>query len=109
MRFLVDNQLPPALAKWLGSRGHEARHVLDIGLDAVTDTQVWNYAAEHSFALITKDEDFFARTLQPGAAVQVVWVRLGNCRTRVLLAVFDAVLPQVIAALEKGDPLVEIR
>ncbi|WP_397220135.1 DUF5615 family PIN-like protein [Nocardioides sp. AE5] len=31
MRFLIDTQLPPALARLLVSRGHEAEHVVDIG------------------------------------------------------------------------------
>jgi predicted nuclease of predicted toxin-antitoxin system len=32
MRFLVDAQLPPALARWLAEKGHDARHVADVGL-----------------------------------------------------------------------------
>jgi hypothetical protein len=30
MRFIVDNQLPTALARWLSARGGDAVHVLDI-------------------------------------------------------------------------------
>ncbi len=29
MRFLVDAQLPPALARWLAANGHAAEHVAD--------------------------------------------------------------------------------
>jgi predicted nuclease of predicted toxin-antitoxin system len=29
MRFIVDAQLPPALARWLVRQGHEAEHVAD--------------------------------------------------------------------------------
>ena len=32
MRFLVDNQLPAALARWLTAQGHDAIHVLDVAL-----------------------------------------------------------------------------
>ena len=32
MRFLVDAQLPPALADWLVERGYEAKAVRDLGL-----------------------------------------------------------------------------
>ncbi len=41
MRFLVDAQLPPALARWLTERGHHAQHVADIGMMAATDHQIW--------------------------------------------------------------------
>ncbi len=32
MKLLVDNQLPPALARFLTANGFDCRHVLDIGL-----------------------------------------------------------------------------
>ena len=109
MKFLVDNQLPSALAKMLVSRGHEARHVLDVGLDAATDNEIWKYAAANSLVLITKDEDFSRRASQPDASVQVVWVRLGNCRKTALLSAFDSVLSQMKTALKAGNRVVEIR
>lgn len=109
MKFLVDNQLPSALAKLLVSRGHDASHVLDLGLDSATDTEIWNYANANSFVLITKDEDFSRRASQPSASVQVVWVRRGNCRKAALLSAFDSVFSQLEAALQTGDHLIEIR
>jgi predicted nuclease of predicted toxin-antitoxin system len=109
LKFLIDNQLPAAFAKHLTSLGHDARHVLDAGLDAASDTEIWKHAEANSLVLITKDEDFCLRASQPNASVQVVWVRLGNCRKTALLAVFDSLLAQVEAALKAGDRVVEIR
>lgn len=60
-------------------------------------------------ALITKDEGFSRSASRPDASVQVVWVHLGNCRKAALFSVFDSVLPQLLAALEAGNKLVEIR
>jgi predicted nuclease of predicted toxin-antitoxin system len=109
VKFLVDNQLPSALAKLLVSKGHDASHVLDLGLDSATDTEIWNYAEANSCVLITKDEDFSRRASQPNASVQVVWVRRGNCRKTALLSVVDSVFLQLEATLQAGDHLVEIR
>jgi predicted nuclease of predicted toxin-antitoxin system len=109
VKFLVDNQLPSALAKLLVSRGHEAQHVLDVGLGAASDTEIWKYATANSLILITKDEDFPVRASRPDATAAVVWVRLGNCRKTVLLSAFDSVLSQMLAALEAGNLIVEIR
>ncbi len=44
MRFLIDAQLPPALARWLSSAGHDAGHVADIGLAGARDGEIWAYA-----------------------------------------------------------------
>jgi predicted nuclease of predicted toxin-antitoxin system len=109
VKFLIDNQLPPALAKWLISHGHEALHVLDVGLAEAKDEKIRGYAAANSLALITKDEDFSRRAAKQSAEVSVVWVRLGNCRTVALLTVFDSVLRAAIAALENGASLIEVR
>jgi hypothetical protein len=32
VKFLVDVNLPPRLARWLSSRGHEAKHLADLAL-----------------------------------------------------------------------------
>lgn len=37
MKFIVDNQLPVALARWLSARGEDAVHVLDLALDTTSD------------------------------------------------------------------------
>jgi predicted nuclease of predicted toxin-antitoxin system len=72
VKFLVDNQLPPALAKWLVSRGHEAVHVLVIKLADAKDKGVRNYAQTQAFIVITKDEDFSRRAMLPAAEVRVM-------------------------------------
>lgn len=58
MKFLIDAQLPPALARLLISLGHEALHVVEAELLGSTDQAIWNYAVANTRAIITKDEDF---------------------------------------------------
>jgi hypothetical protein len=41
VRFLIDNQLPRALAKLLQNLGHHAVHVLDVELARVNDLAIW--------------------------------------------------------------------
>lgn len=61
MRFLIDAQLPPALARWLAAQGHEAEHVADRGMQAAPDAAVWDFARQHHAVIVTKDEDFAQR------------------------------------------------
>ena len=74
MNFLVDNQLPVGLVRRLTALGHQARHVLDLGLDKSSDTEIWKHAAANCLVLITKDEDFLARASHPNSPVRIVWV-----------------------------------
>ena len=108
MRFLVDAQLPPALARWLVDDGHEAAHVGDLGMQAASDTAIWDRALASSAAIVTKDEDFARRKVLADNGPVVVWIRLPNTRRRYLLAWFETVLPDVLAALARGETLIEV-
>jgi predicted nuclease of predicted toxin-antitoxin system len=46
MRFIVDAQLPPALARWLAAKGHEAEHVADQQMEAASDTAIWDFVLQ---------------------------------------------------------------
>ena len=54
MRFLIDAQLPPALARWLTSKGQEAQHVADVGLVSAPDKEIWNYALAAGAVIVSK-------------------------------------------------------
>ena len=108
MRFLVDAQLPPALARWLAAEGYEAEHVGDLKMQAASDSVIWNYALVSSAAIITKDEDFAQRKILADVAPIVIWIRLGNTRRRDLLVWFEAVFPEILKVLERGETFVEV-
>ena len=50
-------------------------------MERAGDDEVWTHAAQGGFLLVSKDDDFLARSLVRGAPPKVVWVRLGNCST----------------------------
>lgn len=109
MKLLIDNQLPEALAAFLTENGIEARHVRRLGLGAVEDGRIWQYAKAEGFGIVTMDEDFQNLSARFGPPPQVVWVRLGNVRRPALLDVFRAVLPELRTALDGGTAVIEIR
>ncbi len=86
MRFLVDAQLPPSLARFLETQGHEAKAVREVGLREAEDPAIWSFALSGSWIVVTKDEDFAERALQAPSGPQVLWLRIGNSTNRVLLA-----------------------
>jgi len=79
VRFLVDAQLPPALARWLVGKGHEAEHVADCGLAEASDRAIWRYALDAEAVILTKDEDFSVRkTLEPTGPVLMLDLGTGR-------------------------------
>jgi len=109
VKFLVDNQLPVALARPLQTRGFDCQHVLEVGLAEASDAEVCRYADEQGRIIISKDEDFLHLANRPEAATRVLWIRLGNCRTSTLIAAFEQFWPIVESCLKAGDRIIEIR
>lgn len=109
MRFLVDAQLPPALARHLISIGHEAEHVGDVGLLGASDERIWERANAIGAVLVTKDEDFVTmRALSKHGGPAVIWVRIGNTAKRVLIARFDVAFANIVEALKRGETVVQV-
>ena len=109
MRFLVDAQLPPALAHWLGEHGLSATPVREVGLRHSDDGSIWNCATAGDWTVVTKDDDFVARCVGNPAAPAVVWLRIGNCTNRVLCAWLEPFLPEIKSRLSQGEKFIEVR
>lgn len=109
MKFIIDAQLPPALARALRDRGLDAAAVREIGLREADDPSIWNYAIENNATIISKDEDFAERFLSSSSAPTIIWLRIGNTSNRNLLAWLMPLWPEIANRIEAGDRLVEVR
>ncbi len=109
MNFLVDNQLPLALARHLEALGSPCQQVSDVNLDHATDREVWNHAAANGYTIISKDEDFLHLSIADPNGPSWIWVRLGNCRKPVLLAAFNRCWSNVLVELNSGSKIIEVR
>lgn len=107
MRFLVDAQLPPALARWLAENGHEADHVSDIGLVAAEDAVIATRAEADGAVLVSKDEDF--ATLRMADRFALLWLRCGNTTNRALFAWLEPRWSRIEGLLAGGERYVEVR
>lgn len=79
MKLLFDQNLPPRLSKTLEDIFPNSIHVREIGFVEATDTEIWNYAKENNFTIVSKDTDFQQRSLLLGHPPKIVWLRVGNC------------------------------
>ncbi|MEI9924193.1 MAG: DUF5615 family PIN-like protein [Bradyrhizobium sp.] len=107
MLFLIDAQLPPSLAEALRQAGCQAVHVIDLGLLAATDEQIWDEAISRSAVLVTKDRDFPVRRAASNDGPTVLWVRVGNISNRRLIELALQALPAIIEAIERNEILIE--
>jgi predicted nuclease of predicted toxin-antitoxin system len=105
--FLIDAQLPPALAEALRNAACEAVHVADLGLLTATDQRIWDEAIFRSAVLITKDGDFSLLRASSSAGPAILWVRVGNADNRTLIAQILSSLSSIINAIERGETVIE--
>lgn len=80
MKLLFDNNLSPKLIQRLGDIFPESTHVMTEHLDESTDQDIWSFAKENGFTIVTKDSDFNEMRLLKGFPPKVIWLRTGNCR-----------------------------
>ena len=62
---------------------------------------------ETGAVIVTKDEDFI-QIGRSAADPKIVWLRLGNVNRNALLDRISKALPQIIAAIEDGEHVIEI-
>jgi predicted nuclease of predicted toxin-antitoxin system len=108
LKFLVDANLPPALAQWLVSEGHDAHHVRDLGLESAPDREIWKRARDLDACIVIKDEDFVLLQALDRAGPVIVWIRIGNAVRSVLLRRLPVLWPAVISAIERGEKVIEV-
>lgn len=104
MKLLLDANLSPEVGRRLKEAGHDAIHVVDIGLLTETDPVILQAAAKEERVLITADSDFGALlALGSLASPSVLLLRSADhLRPNEQAELMAANLPQIAEDLEKG-------
>ena len=82
VRLLFDQNLSFRLVGLLDDIYPGSAHVRPLGMDQADDIVIWQYAGANGFMIVSKDSDFYQRSLLYGSPPKVVWLRVGNCSTR---------------------------
>jgi len=102
MKILLDQNLSPKLCDRLAPE-YEAIHVRDIGMGSASDIEIWDYASENDYSIVTKDEDFNSLSQVKGFPPHVIWVRLGNCSTADILNVLNDNFTAIASIIDDGE------
>jgi predicted nuclease of predicted toxin-antitoxin system len=89
MKILVDQNLPPVLADFLQRDFPGSAHVRSVGMRDALDSDLWRYARDEGFTIMSKDADFRQRSFLFGHPPKVIWIRTGNCPTARLWAIVE--------------------
>lgn len=86
MKLLFDQNLSHKLVGHVRDAFPDSAHVGGLELQAASDREIWDYAAEHGFIITSKDSDFRQLAFLHGQPPKVLWLRLGNASTAAILS-----------------------
>ena len=86
MRLLIDENLSPRLVTLLAEAFPNSTHVESVQLRGCDDARIWMATRDGGYVIVTKDEDFNARSVLYGAPPKVVHLRVGNVGTDAVAA-----------------------
>lgn len=78
MKLLVDHNLSDKLSLRLQDQFPGSLHISEVLPRREKDTNIWSYAREYGFVIITKDSDYRRLNRERGHPPKVIWIRTGN-------------------------------
>jgi predicted nuclease of predicted toxin-antitoxin system len=84
MKLLFDQNISHRLIFLIQDILPEAKQVRQINLENSSDKQIWEYAKEHDFTIVTFDGDFYDFSLVWGHPPKIVWIRSYNQTTKIV-------------------------
>ena len=81
MKLLFDQNLSRHLLRLLQDIFPDSLHVRMIEMRGSRDPRIWDYAKEHGYIVVTKDNDFPEMSKSLGPYPKVIHITLPNCPT----------------------------
>lgn len=81
-KFLIDANLPFNVEVW---SGEDYLHVRDLNAEW-SASQIWEFAKEKGFSIITQDADFSHKIIASEPPPKVIHLRMGNMKLKDLKA-----------------------
>lgn len=103
MKLLFDQNLSPRLVNTFLSEFPGSTHTSILGLDRETDTNLWNFAKDKDFTIVSKDSDFVELATINGPPPKVIWLNIGNSSTKQVSAVIKNHLSDIKRFIQTTD------
>ena len=85
--LLFDQNLSHRLIGKIQPNFPKAVQVRELGLENATDFEIWVYARDKGYSIVTFDADFYDFSQFYGVPPKIIWLRFGNTSTTKLAEV----------------------
>jgi len=90
MKLLFDQNISHRIIDLIRDYDMHVQHVKDFDLQFATDHQIWHFAKENEFHIVTFDADFYDLVTLYGHPPKIIWLRCGNTSTQNLAKIFSS-------------------
>ena len=81
MKLLFDQNISFRILTKIEDIYPEDQQVRELELEDSTDKQIWQYANQNNYTIVTFDADFFDMSNLYGHPPKIIWLRTGNRKT----------------------------
>jgi len=103
VKLLFDENRSPRLAGALADIYADSAHVHQCGLGSTDDAQIWQYAKDNGFTIVSKDSDFQERSILAGHPPRIIWLRATNCSSAEIENLLRAAYPIITWFISEGE------
>ena len=112
MKLLFDQNISFRIIRRIVRYFPQSMHVSQVGLNNSEDSEIWNYAKENGYVIVTFDSDYFDLSLIRGCPPKVIWLKTGNLITNELAEIIiqnsKTIIDFILLEENKGKSCLEI-
>ncbi len=89
MKLLFDQNISFRIIKKIEDIFQDSEQTKRLNLDKASDFEIWKYAKNNNFCIVTFDSDFIDISVLKGTPPKIIWLRVGNTSTNSIAEIFQ--------------------
>jgi len=90
VKLLFDQNVSFRILSKISNFFPEAKQVRELGIENFSDVEIWKFAKENNYTIVTFDADFYDLANLKGHPPKIIWLRFGNTKTDFLAEVLNS-------------------
>ncbi|MBN8701482.1 MAG: DUF5615 family PIN-like protein [Bacteroidetes bacterium] len=103
MKLLFDQNISFRVVKTISSLFPNSASVKELYLENKSDVDIWYYAKQHNYTIVTFDSDFIDLAILKKQSPKIIFFRTGNTSTQNIISTLNANFLSIKHFIEKED------
>ena len=108
MKLLFDQNISFRLIERISNLYPDAKQVRELGLENVTDNEIFEFAKKNDYSIVTFDSDFCDLNILKGFPPKIIWIRTGNITTKNLEIIMKNKYERIKSFMQENFGCLEI-